>query len=228
MIDDIATKYQIHPNDISIQSTKIEILRGIDLCARLLSNLKTTTIFESQEVYLKILLQLNKDNEELKDKLSLFKSLPPPKQFDVAIQTICYSYFWANPLSVKKLKQYLECQKINLDDYQFEYENLLIYINKLSNNRYKNQFNNQLEKFRKNKKNHYWMNSATVKLSTIHSFKGWEIDTLFLVIEKGSNLEALATDELIYTALTRCRHNLFILDCDKSRYASFFKAVLNI
>ena len=29
----------------------------------------------------------------------------------------------------------------------------------------------------------FWNNRGLVKFSTIHSFKGWEVDTLFLIIE---------------------------------------------
>jgi hypothetical protein len=35
---------------------------------------------------------------------------------------------------------------------------------------------------RKARKFHFWMNPGTVKLATVHSFKGWEINTLFLVV----------------------------------------------
>lgn len=66
------------------------------------------------------------------------------------------------------------------------------------------------------------MNSGNMKISTIHSFKGWEIDTLFLIIESELGENNFVTDELIYTAITRCRRNLFILDLDQSRYHSFF------
>jgi ATP-dependent exoDNAse (exonuclease V) alpha subunit len=66
------------------------------------------------------------------------------------------------------------------------------------------------------------MNSGTTKLSTVHSFKGWEIQTLFLLIETKSD-ESVLTDELIYTALTRCRQNLVIINIGNEKYDKFFK-----
>jgi len=76
----------------------------------------------------------------------------------------------------------------------------------------------KLEAVRKNQKFNFWMNPGTMKLSTIYSFKGWEIPTLFLIIDpKESN------DELIYTAITRCRHNLFIINIDNLKYKKFFE-----
>lgn len=82
----------------------------------------------------------------------------------------------------------------------------------------------ELEIVRRNKKFNFWMNSGTTKLSTIHSFKGWEIPTLFLLIENESDDEnEFTTDELIYTAITRCRQNLIIINIGNKRYDRFFK-----
>lgn len=83
-----------------------------------------------------------------------------------------------------------------------------------------------IEKIRNSKKLHFWMGGAGMKLSTIYSFKGWEIHTLFLVIEnyqvKSENEKNISLDELVYTGLTRCRRNLIIINLGNSRYDSFF------
>ena len=85
----------------------------------------------------------------------------------------------------------------------------------------------ELEIVRRNKKFNFWMNSGTTKLSTIHSFKGWEISTLFLLIENESDEEfEFTTDELVYTAITRCRQNLIIINIGNQRYDSFFKRTI--
>ena len=39
---------------------------------------------------------------------------------------------------------------------------------------------------RKNRKYHFYNNPGTLKMSTIHSFKGWEVNTLFLIIDDES------------------------------------------
>jgi ATP-dependent exoDNAse (exonuclease V) alpha subunit len=70
------------------------------------------------------------------------------------------------------------------------------------------------------------MNTGLIKLSTIHSFKGWEVDSLFLILEPENTEDSFTNDELIYTAITRCKHNLFILDSGNSKYSSFFQATL--
>jgi hypothetical protein len=82
----------------------------------------------------------------------------------------------------------------------------------------------ELVKVRRNKKFNFWMNSGTTKLSTIHSFKGWEIPTLFLIIENDVEDESeFTSDELIYTAITRCRQNLIIINIANGHYDNFFK-----
>lgn len=80
-----------------------------------------------------------------------------------------------------------------------------------------------LKRLRNNKKLHFRMNPGTVKLSTIHSFKGWEIDTLIVLIDKGTDSENPSDDELVYTAITRCRNNLLVLNMGNPRYHNFFE-----
>lgn len=80
-----------------------------------------------------------------------------------------------------------------------------------------------LKRLRKNKKLHFWMNAGTVKLSTIQSFKGWEIDTLIVLIDKGNNSGKPSDDELIYTAITRCRINLLVINMGNPRYHDFLE-----
>jgi thymidine kinase len=82
----------------------------------------------------------------------------------------------------------------------------------------KEQLELTIRAIRKNKRFNFWMNSS-MKLSTVHSFKGWEINTLFLIIDNKSSHE---TREVIYTALTRCRSKLFILNIDNDEYDDFF------
>lgn len=85
------------------------------------------------------------------------------------------------------------------------------------------QLETDLEHIRRKNKIHFWMKTGTIKLSTIHSFKGWEIHTLFLLIDYVSGTDQDSTmDELIYTAITRCRYNLFVLNMGNSRYHDFF------
>jgi hypothetical protein len=92
------------------------------------------------------------------------------------------------------------------------------------NKKIKKDLQGYLEHIRRGKKLHFWMKTGTVKLSTIHSFKGWEIDTLFLFIENEEDKEDEFTNaELIYTGITRARKNLIVFNLGNLRYHDFFK-----
>lgn len=81
----------------------------------------------------------------------------------------------------------------------------------------------KLDDLRRIKKNHFWMKTGTVKLSTVHSFKGWEIDTLFMFVENEDNDKEFANAELIYTGLTRARRNIIIFNLTNLKYDIFFR-----
>ena len=74
---------------------------------------------------------------------------------------------------------------------------------------------------RKIEKVKFFMNPGTMKLCTIQSFKGWEINTIVLILEPQDQPEL--QDELIYTAITRARSNLVIINLGNDRYHEFFK-----
>lgn len=78
----------------------------------------------------------------------------------------------------------------------------------------------KLYEIRRSKKYNFQMNSEAIKLSTIHSFKGWEIDNLILILDENSDEKI--NDELIYTAITRCKKNLYIYAQSTSKYYKFF------
>ena len=74
-----------------------------------------------------------------------------------------------------------------------------------------------ITKIRRAKKSGFWLNAGMLKISTVHSFKGWEIHTVFLLIDDKS------TAELIYTGITRARQNIIIIDLGSLEYADFLR-----
>lgn len=103
----------------------------------------------------------------------------------------------------------------------------------------KKELRDILEGIGRGKKYHFYMNPGCIKISTIHSFKGWEIPTLFLIINQneqphdyesvkvGDDIEVkrLPNHELIYTGLTRTMKNLFIINIGNKDYHDFFKSI---
>lgn len=78
-----------------------------------------------------------------------------------------------------------------------------------------------LYELRRIKKFSFYMNPGVMKFSTIHSFKGWEINTVVLILDNQSNTSL--EDELIYTAITRAKRNLVIINLGNERYHDFFQ-----
>ena len=71
------------------------------------------------------------------------------------------------------------------------------------------------------------MKTGTMKLSTIYSFKGWEIPALILIIhdldQEEKDKRGSTSEELIYTGITRARFSLFIFNIGKEKYDNFFR-----
>ncbi len=74
----------------------------------------------------------------------------------------------------------------------------------------------------------FTMAGDELKLSTIQSFKGWEANNVILLLEpdgtgKGYTVSpTLERPELIYTAITRAKENLVIINLGNTKYHSFF------
>ena len=74
-------------------------------------------------------------------------------------------------------------------------------------------------------KKSFWLGDSRLKMSTFHSFKGWEaLHVILLIPEKWKEKENL--DTLVYTAITRTRENLIVLNCNK-RYIEYGKDLPN-
>lgn len=94
-------------------------------------------------------------------------------------------------------------------------------------------FQKDLQEIRRAAKTHFTTDTEKLKLSTIHSFKGWESKTVILIMQpemqKDKVYEGYYIRErennpaLIYTALTRAKCNLFILNMGNPQYDLFFK-----
>ncbi len=82
-------------------------------------------------------------------------------------------------------------------------------------------YSHNYKTIRDNKKLHFWMNSGTIKISTINSFKGWESEVVFLIIEpryERSTTFNMSFDELLYTGLTRSKRNLIVVNFGNAEY----------
>ena len=138
---------KIHPNDICVLSSQVDLLREVDYHIRTSLNEKTMTTFETKERY---------ESEQVKH-------------------------------------------------------------NKKSKN-----FQILLEKIRRNKKKHFHSNSGVLKISTIHSFKGLEAPTVFMIIDEKDK------EEIVYTGITRSQFNIMVYLPKDNKFNEFFSNELKI
>jgi hypothetical protein len=226
--DNIINKNFI-PNDITILSHSIALLKKFDSYYRYSSNEKTNTMFETSEMVNTMLLNkiktLNSNSlpSWINKIIHLIKrnnDYDTTKAFaEIGILLTIYDLTLAYPIRFDESLNWY-CKKFNTSSINLK--NLLT-IEKEGYDKFKNDLNliskgETIKNLRNNKKLHFYMNSGTVKLSTIHSFKGWESETVFLIIEKKhSNVEA-TFDEILYTGLTRSRKNLIIINFGNEAY----------
>lgn len=236
----------VAPNDITILGYTTRLLRTFDAYYRYSCREKVNSMLETIEsMYMTNLNYIGKNNmgdddnkwfinisEHFKKKLFsnrkvLYDNDITKLRKHIAILFTIYDLYqefkeeFRNRLSE-------ECEKcgISLDAF--------IAFNK--------HYGEQLEKFRKgvyqhsyktirdNKKLHFWMNSGTIKVSTINSFKGWESDVVFLILEPKYDITThfnLSFDELLYTGLTRCKRNLVIINYGNEEYDKKIRPIMD-
>ena len=226
----------ISPNDITILGYTHQTLRLFDAYYRYSCREKTTTMMETIEMmYMTQLNVISKDKDSehkvwfdnicvhfqkklfpKKDKLTTtdYNKL---KQYIAILFTIYDLYKKYNTTFKGRLKE--ECEKygISVDAFLAFREHYAELLNVFEQIVYKGEYDN----IQNNKKLHFWMNSGTVKISTINSFKGWESEVVFLVLEKkfeGTTYFNANFAELLYTGLTRCRRNLVIVNYGNEEY----------
>ncbi|WP_439887045.1 UvrD-helicase domain-containing protein [Pseudomonas sp. MBLB4123] len=78
----------------------------------------------------------------------------------------------------------------------------------------------ELRQLNSSRKQGFNLNSGVMKLSTLHSFKGFESPTVFVIVND------LDGPELVYTGLTRAKENIVLLLPDGGRYFDFFSRYL--
>jgi superfamily I DNA/RNA helicase len=80
----------------------------------------------------------------------------------------------------------------------------------------------------RSRKLHFNGLADVIKFSTVHSYKGWESDTIVELVEPNSQDEEKDTVcELIYTGFTRAKRNLFVINCGNMTYEQELCSIFN-
>lgn len=235
IIHENAINKDIPPNDITILGHSISLLKKFDAYYRYSSNEKTNTMFETIEmVYRMGLNNMKKNNHPiwLKDGISLIKCQNDYKTDNAFNQlsvlfTIYDLYKEYGEKFKNKLDYYTSKFRTTTNDYLTFREKYESEINKFIQDFGPNRQTSNLKMIRNNKKIHFYMNSGTVKISTVHSFKGWESETLFLILEKKHSQMQMTFDEILYTGITRSKSNLVIINFGNEEYHTKLKSIID-
>lgn len=83
------------------------------------------------------------------------------------------------------------------------------------------RFQHTIKQLRRIKKLHFNANSGKIKIATVHSYKGFESELVFLIIQPNDS------PEMVYAGMTRTSNHLCIIDfSDNSNYQNFFQKEL--
>lgn len=240
---------RIAPNDITVLGYRISLLRRFDLYYRYMSREKVNAMLETVEsMYMenlnrfsgqgipvwfnrfienalrpelrlawqekridskaeaKILPRIKRSLSRLLGLYELFELFPG--QFDTAMEIECKK----SGITKAFFLEYMSSNKEELDAFK------------------EKVYRTDYDRIRENKKMNFWMNSGTIKVSTINSFKGWESELVFLIIEPRYDKDTYfntAFDELLYTGITRSRNNLVVINFGNYQYDSYMKEIIS-
>ena len=237
----------ISPNDITILGYTTKLLRTFDLYYRYASRERTNSMLESIEImYMTHLNYIGKNREnnphsEWFDSIcEQFKKKMFPNRLRLynndiikvrqhvailfAIYDLCAEF--TDTFETRLEEECLKCG-ISLVAFKAFREHYTDILNQFKEKVYSDNYKN----IRDNKKLHFWMNSGTIKISTINSFKGWESEVVFLILEQRYDATTsfnLSFDELLYTGLTRCKKNLVIINFGNTEYNSKFRPLVDL
>lgn len=88
------------------------------------------------------------------------------------------------------------------------------------------KFHRDFEALERTRKQFFTTDKRCLKISTIQSFKGWESPSVIVILEndyisKGNNFDPMSP-QTIYTAITRARENMYIVNIGNNSYHDFF------
>ncbi len=208
-------------NDITVLGVEFEFLKLFDTYYRYKTGRRTSTMFETYEL---MFLQGIRETSsfaphKLKSELIKLLRRENDRNLDVAERAIAtmfsaYEMYSRFPNEFKKRLE-VKCleYRCNINDFL----NVMKQHEDTYNAFRQMVFTADYDFIRNNKKFNFWMNTGNIKISSIHSFKGWESDTVFLILQNRKEGDP-SFDELLYTGITRTRSNLIIINLGNKEY----------
>ena len=232
LVRGIIEQEQVSPNDIVMLGVDNSWLCLFDAYYRYRSREKTLTTMETLEIRYRHDLASFYKMEYLFDLLSEISIHKYHCQWSE--KSLCKNQIMVD---TAKLLSRIELYDLDPDHmsrvleecvYEFglDYKSFQdVYLN--NNKAYIKEFQGKVHgldyKFiRRNKKLHFWANPGMIKISIIHSFKGWESHTIIMLVTPGTTEDVL--DELLYVGITRAKTNLFIFNFGNILFEERLKA----
>lgn len=236
----------ISPNDITILCHTTDMVRKFDALYRYMSRENTKTMVETIDmIYLTKLKSISKygikkDNTNWLNNITqqlLPKKFPKYKKYYewqyeqificLAKLFTLYDLYKDYPTIVdNRLREECETNCIPFEAFIAWEEHYKKELDSFKQDVY----NSDYSVIRNNKKINFWMNSGTVKISTINSFKGWESEVLFLILDPEFDTTGFfksTSDELLYTGLSRCKKDLILINFGNERYDQILRPIFN-
>lgn len=217
-------------NDIAVLGAEIRFLQLFETYFRYKTGLRTSTMFETYEqMYLQgiryksgifsvklreCLIELIKRNKDRN---------PDTGERQIAVLFSAYEMYNRFP-DVFKTRLEAKCM-----EYKTSLNDFLVVMQRFEKDftTFRDAvFSKDYKYIRDNKKFNFWMNSGNIKISSIHSFKGWESDTVFLILQKHFNGDP-TFNELLYTGITRTRSNLIVINLGNVEYHEKMKRLID-
>ena len=231
----------IATDDITLLSFNVDVLRQFEAFYRHKTGEKAMTMFETKEtvVYVNFKREWAHHKRKEKNESKYFDS----KMIQMTSCLIGLMQGKDDEDKLKKLSTLIVLYDLNkvyngILCNQFDYQCSKMRCNKdkiisVLNSSYQMIQNylgeimkKEYEGIREHKKARFYMHPGCMKISTIHSFKGWESKLVVLVIDSYAANEN-AIDEIVYTGITRCKEHLYIINMNNSNYDKKITLLLN-
>lgn len=237
LIDNTISKLNLNYNNITVLSSEIAFLRNFENYIKFNKRHTCTTIFETSKELEKIIYNhteriieiykvYNENDVRNKIQTIIKNNLEIITNSEITINAV--NNFNINDYNIEDNSEITNDDddntkpKINLESPIFNIVKFIITVLdpniSVSSVDILNEYDEILKEFiyikdsikkiRQSKKLVFSMDTDNLKLCTVHSFKGWEVNTLILILDP----DTVKSMELVYTALTRCKTNLIIVD----------------
>jgi hypothetical protein len=232
-------------NDITVLGTEISFLQLFETFYRYKTGRRTSTMFETYEIMFLRAMQIDNLAPGLTKELIKLMGRDRDRNSDQAMKNIAnllagYELYIQFPSTFEvRLNSLCTQYKCNMHDfmvltqrYGSELDRLKDFVFLKANSdsvpaspESREKLKKAYEQIREGKKYNFHMNSGNIKISTVHSFKGWESDTIFLLLQPKHD-GSTSFDELLYTGITRTRSNLVVLNLGNKEYDEKMKQLI--